>query len=259
MEIDMLTLLWVIAGFACVHLFKMIRLYLVLMEHKIPFGRFVLLYFRTTLVNLLIPFKLGEVYRVEEVWRMTGIWQVGLLSVVVDRYFDILALFLWLLPMDILLSGKLSGVTPVFGVLILAGLVLYLAIPGSHTYLNRFLIKKRASVRSMAALSALDVVKKWYDFTANLVTGRAFLIIITSAAGWGAEIVTLKKLSVYLGINYRFRDFGKYIDSIFLRGGKMEIQQTYTLISVVVVAVITAVGTVIWAAKRINKQDGTAV
>ena len=51
-------------GLLAVHIFKMMRLYLVLMEHKIDFGKFVLLYLKSTLVNLIIPFKLGEVYRV---------------------------------------------------------------------------------------------------------------------------------------------------------------------------------------------------
>ena len=41
-----------LAGFILVHTAKMLRLYLVLMEHKIGFGRFVLLYLKTTLVNL---------------------------------------------------------------------------------------------------------------------------------------------------------------------------------------------------------------
>ena len=43
----------IVIGFFAVHLFKMARLYLVLMEHKISFGRFVLLYIRTTFINLI--------------------------------------------------------------------------------------------------------------------------------------------------------------------------------------------------------------
>ena len=124
-----LNLCVIILGFILVHLFKMIRLYLVLMEHKIPFGRFVLLYFRTTLVNLIIPFKLGELYRIEEVWRLTGIWQVGVLSVVVDRYFDILALFLFLLPMYIIYGLGAGFITALFGLMIILGGLLYLCIP----------------------------------------------------------------------------------------------------------------------------------
>ncbi|MCR4691201.1 MAG: flippase-like domain-containing protein [Lachnospiraceae bacterium] len=224
----MQTWILMIIGFILVHLFKMIRLYLVLMEHKLPFWDFVLLYLRTTFVNLLIPFKLGEVYRIEEISRLTGIWQVGVLSVVVDRYYDILALFLWLLAIGIWQGGVFCVIFPVFGVLILLGALLYLAIPGSFSYLNRYLIRRGRSGRSLAALRGLDLVKIWYDFTAKLIEGRAFLIIATSALGWGAELITLFCLGRSCGLMFRVSDFGNYIDSIFLRGGNMPIYHLYT-------------------------------
>ena len=84
----MICILTIAVGFIAVHFFKMLRLYLVLMEHRISFGRFILLYLRTTFINLIIPFKLGELYRIEEIARVTKIWQVGFLSVLVDRFCD---------------------------------------------------------------------------------------------------------------------------------------------------------------------------
>ena len=101
----MICILTIAVGFIAVHFFKMLRLYLVLMEHRISFGRFILLYLRTTFINLIIPFKLGELYRVEEIARVTKIWQVGFLSVLVDRFFDTLALLCVLLPLDLILRG----------------------------------------------------------------------------------------------------------------------------------------------------------
>ena len=53
-----------LVAFVLVHFAKMLRLYLVLMEHELSFGRFVILYMKTTLINLIIPFKLGEIYRI---------------------------------------------------------------------------------------------------------------------------------------------------------------------------------------------------
>ena len=55
----MICILTIAVGFIAVHFFKMLRLYLVLMEHRISFGRFILLYLRTTFINLITPFKLG--------------------------------------------------------------------------------------------------------------------------------------------------------------------------------------------------------
>ncbi|MCR5419287.1 MAG: flippase-like domain-containing protein [Lachnospiraceae bacterium] len=250
--------LLIILGFLGVHLFKMIRLYLVLMEHKISFWKFVLLYLRTTWVNLVIPFKLGELYRIEEVARLTGIWQVGVLSVVVDRFFDILALFIWLLPLDLLVGGSPSYCLPIFGILILLGILLYLSIPGSFGYLNRFLIKKKSSNRSMAALRGLGLVKGWYDFAARLVRGRAFLITFFSALGWGFEILTLTNLASYFGLPYSFRDFGAYIDSLFLARGRMDVESRYITLSIVVMAAATIAGYLITIPRRLEEAKRTA-
>ena len=235
-------LLLLILGFAGVHLFKMIRLYLVLMEHKLPLWQFVLLYLRTTLVNLIIPFKLGELYRIEETARLTGIWQVGVLSVVVDRYFDILALFIWLLPLGFLPGAQFSLCLPLFGILILLGGLIYMAIPGSFAYLNRFLIRRRASARSMAALQGLGIIKGWYDYAARLVRGRAFLITFTSALGWGLEIATLHALAGYLKVSFAMRDFGRYIDSVFLGKDFLPVKDIYVGLSVTAFAVMTLAG-----------------
>lgn len=74
-------------GFLTVHLVKMMRLYLVLLEQKMEFKRFVSAYLRTTMLNLLIPFKIGEIYRVYTFSKMVNSVQIGLFSVIIDRFF----------------------------------------------------------------------------------------------------------------------------------------------------------------------------
>lgn len=244
----------IVFGFLAVHLFKMARLYLVLMEHKISLGRFLLLYIRTTFINLIIPFKLGEVYRVEEIARETKVWQVGLLSVLVDRYFDMTALLLLLLPFDMFFRKELSPITAVLLVLIVVVAFLYVAIPSSYTYMNRYLIMRRSSARSLAALRGLDVVKKWYDFTKNLITGRSALIVAASLLGWASEVVTLKALASYKGLAFSLGDFASYIEAIFMNGNS-QILTVYTGTTAVTFFVLTILG---YALSTIIKVYGKA-
>ncbi len=236
--------LLIVLGFIAVHLFKMARLYLVLMEHKISFGRFILLYFRTTFINLIIPFKLGEIYRVEEIARETRVWQVGLLSVLVDRYFDTVGLFVLLFPFDLLFRKELSPITMIFFVVIVAVMLLYFAIPASYSYLNRYLIMRTSSARSMAALKGLDVVKKWYDFTKNLITGRSALIVLASLFGWASEVVTLKALASFKLLSFGLGDFASYIEAIFMNGNS-QVLTMYTGTTALVFLILTVVGYVI--------------
>lgn len=248
-------ILLLVFGFFAVHVFKMARLYLVLMEHKIPFGRFVLLYIRTTFVNLIIPFKLGELYRVEEIARETKVWQVGVLSVLVDRYFDMTALLFLLIPFDLFFRKTLSPITMVLLIIIVCVALLYTAVPKSYGYLNRYLIMKRSSTRSMAALKGLDIVKKWYDFTNNLITGRSSLIVLASLLGWGSEVVTLKALASYKGFSFALGDFASYIEAIFMNGNS-QILNIYTSSAAGALFVLAILGYVIYFVTETSRKAG---
>ena len=246
-------ILLIVIGFAAVHLFKMARLYLVLMEHKISFVRFVLLYIRTTFINLIIPFKLGEIYRAEEIARETKVWQVGVLSVLVDRYFDMTALLLLLVPFDIFFRRGLSPITLVLLLLIVVVALLYMAIPSSYAYLNRYLIIKRSSPRSMAALKGLDVIKNWYDFTKNLITGRSPLIVIASLMGWAGEVLTLKALASYKGLSFVLGDFASYIEAIFMNGNS-PVLVMYTGATAFAFLGLTVLGYTLYFAAKAGKK-----
>ena len=80
--------------FLLVHVAKAMRLYLIVIDEKIPFRRFLFLYSATTLVNLLIPYKLGEFFRIFVFIKATGDKKIGFLSVLLDRFFDTVALVL---------------------------------------------------------------------------------------------------------------------------------------------------------------------
>lgn len=240
--------------FALVHLFKMIRLYLVLMQQRIPFGQFLLLYFRTTLVNLIVPFKLGEIYRIEEIARKTRVWQVGILSVVVDRFFDTLALLVLLVPADYIASKRISSLSAIFFIVLFVAVVLYIAIPSSYSYLNQYLIMRKSSVRTMGALKTLDIIKSWYDYTKDLISGRYMLILIASFLGWIAEICTLKALAIYLSKPFGFSDFAAYVGAV-LQTGQESLQVTYTKMGVVCMAVLVIVGYLIYGVKSVAKKN----
>lgn len=242
-----------LAGFILVHAAKMLRLYLVLMEHKIGFGRFVLLYLKTTLVNLIIPLKLGELYRIFCISRETKHWQVGVLSILVDRFFDTLALCMLLLPLDVFIFGRLSFITLLFMGIMALIVICYVSILPTFQYLNRYIIRQKSSARAMAALKGLDVVKIWYDFTQNLIRGRFALILLFSFAGWLLEIGTIKLLAAYLTIPFGVGDFTGYIEAIFGIGSS-ELLKPYTLYGILFMFVFTLIGLAVIFIKSRSKK-----
>lgn len=244
----------ILLGFCVVHLCKMLRLYLVLMEHKGSFGKFVLMYFRTTLVNLIIPFKLGELYRFYCIFHMTKVWQVGILSVLLDRFFDIVALILVLVPFDLFIHGGLTIITFVMLVTIVLLAVIYLCIMPSYTYLNHYMIRYKSSKRAMLALRALDVAKEWYDFTRNLITGRFALITISSLAGWILEVGVLKAVAMFLGMKFGVGDFSAYIRAIFT-GEANGLLEIYTRFGVFMMLAAVIVGYMLCLLRRFYEKN----
>lgn len=255
-----LSLLWLIplflAGFVLVHLSKMMRLYLILLESKIEFKRFVLTYLKTTLTNLIIPFKLGEIFRIYCFSRETKVFQIGLFGVLIDRFFDTITLLVILIPFELFITDRITLVTGFLTIFAALAVFVFIVFPGIYGYLNRYIIMNRTSKRSMTVLRGLEVAKTWYEHVKNLIKGRYALIVLLSCAAWVVEIGVLWCLARMRGISFTAVAFSNYIASIFL-SGRSELLLSYTMIGATIIAFVTIVGYVIYYVKRyIQRKAG---
>jgi len=224
-----------LAGFVLVHVLKMLRFYLVLLEQKISIPEFIFLYIKTTFVNLLIPFKLGEVYRAFCVVRITGCVEVGILSVVLDRFFDTFILLLFLIPYDLLALKGLTWITGAMLVFLLIVIWVYRMFEPTYLYLNQYLIKNSRTKRGIRVLSLMERLREWYDYTRRLITGRQYLIVLCSAFGWFAEFILLWLISSYYKQSFGITEFARYIQSIFSMETNM-ILKNYSYLSMAILA-----------------------
>lgn len=204
-----------LAGLFVVHALKMMRFYLVLLEQKISIKEFVFLYIKTTFINLLIPFKLGEVYRAFCIVRLTKCTQIGILSVVLDRFFDTFILLLFLIPYDLLILHRITWITGILSIFLLLVMLAYRMFEPTYLYLNEYMIRSSKSKRGIHILSLLEMFREWYDYTKDLIKGRQYLIIFCSALGWIAEVGLLWLISRYYQEGFRLEKFADYIQSVF--------------------------------------------
>jgi len=250
-------LLWLVPlfllGFTVVHLSKMMRLYVVLLEQKIEFKRFVLTYLKTTFVNLLIPFKLGEIYRIYCFSRETKVFQIGLCSVLVDRFFDTAALLLLLIPFELFITGNVTLVTGILTIVSVLAIFVFAVFLGIYRYLNRYIIMNKTSKRSMTALKSLEVTKEWYDYVKNLVAGRYALITLLSCLAWLVEIGVLWCLASICTIKFGISAFSDYIAAIFMSGSS-QLLRMYTLVSLDILAILTMIAFVVYHTGRNRKM-----
>ena len=235
--------MFILILFLCVHLIKMMRMYLIVMDQKIPFDRFVPAYMRTTLVNLIVPYKLGEVYRIGVFYRISHGLRTGFFSVLIDRFFDTLALVFILMPYQLFVSGSVTLPTLLLAAFLVVVLIAYRVFPSSYVFLNRYIITSRDSRRSMMTLAALERVNDWYAYARELVTGRYGILFLFSLAAWILEIGVLAAFTRLLGRSFRVSDFGSYIESI-VSGSGYDIKMQYTVAQAAVIFVLTVIFTV---------------
>ena len=243
-----------IIWFLIIHTIKMFRMYLVLLEHKVDFKKFIFAYLRTTLVNLVIPFKLGEIYRMFVYSRMTGNAGTGIAGTLVDRFFDTAALVLILIPLHVLYPVKVSGVSVFLAVFVILTVFVYLIFMPAYGYLNKYIIINRESKNSMAVLKFLEVIRSAYDYVKRLVSGRYAIIILMSFAAWVLEGGLLFVIAWITGIGYNAGDFSDYITSIMSTASNV-LQEKYTIFSIAVIAICTlALGIYLYAGGDIKRK-----
>ena len=226
--------------FLILHSAKCIRFYLVLMEQKIPFMRFLRLYLKTTFVNFLLPLKSGELFRIYCFAHETKNVQMGCISVILDRVFDTCILLLFLLPFDIFVAGKISVVTIVLSFIVLVVVAGCIFLYSSYGYLNKFLMINGNSRKTLFLLQTLENFKVCYDYMAKLLKGRFLLIFLFSCIGWGFEFLFLRLMAGILSIPFGIAEFADYISGIF--GAETGIlKNEYVLVSTVGLLVAMAI------------------
>ena len=238
----LICILW----FAVIHAVKLFRMYLVLMEHKISFKRFVFAYCRTTLANLIIPFKIGEIYRMAVFSRITGKAGIGIAGVIADRFFDTMALVLILLPLHVLYPSGISAVSVFLAVFVAVTIFVYMIFPSAYMNLNRYIIMHRDSKNSMAVLKWLEVLNSGYEYIRRLVRGKYALMLLMSFGAWVLEGGLLFIIAWMFGISYDAGVFSDYITSI-LSTSHSELQMKYTIFCITVMAVCTIVSGILSA------------
>lgn len=227
-----------IIGFLLVHLAKMMRFYLILMEQKINLLRFIKVYMKITFVNLALPFKLGEIFRIYCFSKETKDSKIGILSVIIDRLFDISALLVILIPYDFFVDKSISPVTLVLSLFVAGILFLYRIFLPTYHYLNQYLIINTNSKQAIRCLYVLESGKTWYDYIRRLLKGRSSLIFIFSCIGWIVEFGVLMFMQAIFQKKFGISGFVEYINSIF-GIGETQLLNIYTTVSCTILAIIT--------------------
>lgn len=211
-----MTLILVFLGAIIIYVIKATRMYLIMLEKRLTFKRFIKVYVMTSLVNLAFPFKLGEIFRVYSYGNQMENYKQGFLCVIVDRYFDAVPLFILLFGFTMATSGTLLSVVVVLFLFLILITVAYYIFPSTYQYMNQFIIIGTNSSKGIWALTMLDKANGWYQYVTELVKGRGIILLVLSIITWLMEYAILILLAKGLQDTFKMEDFVNYMNSVFI-------------------------------------------
>mgnify|MGYP005792901253 FL=1 len=212
---DIMVIAIIIIVFLLIHLLRMFRLYILLVEEKMPIKEFIKLYMKTTIVNTVIPFKLGEFYKMICYGKKLKSYSAGISLVWIDRFFDSVILIIL-----VIVASAFKMISPIYVILslfILFSILIYLTFENTYKYFNLLVLEKGKSKRSKIYLEIIDETKKIYKKAKNMIKYRSVPVIFLSALIWGFEyLIAYLTIEQLFNMDFSLSIFTNYINDVFI-------------------------------------------
>ena len=171
-----------------VHTLKAARLFLALYGQKISISEHLALYCKVTPVSMVLPYKVGEFYRMYAYGSHLHSGLKGIVIILLDRFMDTAALVTMILLALFFYGGEMSSLLLVLLIFLVLVVLLYRAFPGARKFWKHYFLSKKATPRRMAALRWLESIQRVYEEVSVVTGGRGILLYVLSFLAWGVEI-----------------------------------------------------------------------
>lgn len=178
-----------------VHIIKALRLYLALYGSEIDFISYIKTYCKVTPITVVIPFKLGEFFRMYVYGRKLNHALKGIIIILLDRFMDTIALVTAILFVWFFRGGDIIPLVYILLLFLIAVLLLYFLYPGIYKFWKNYLLKAKASPHRLAMLKILEIFHNIYQEIQQVVAGRGTILYFMSLTAWGIEIGSLAILN----------------------------------------------------------------
>ena len=233
-------ILIIIATVMLVHFLKALRLYLALYGADITPSTYAKTYCKVTPVSILLPFKFGEFFRMYCYGHYTGNMLKGVVTVLMDRFMDTIALVTMIIVMWLGSGEAIIPLVYLLLVFIVAFVLMFLVFPGLYSYWKKFLLRADASAKKLGALKSLEAMNKVYLEIMNVSRGRGIILYVLSLLAWVTEIGSVVILARMNGIKADgslTRKISEYLESALMGNQTIELRR-FVLLSVVLMIVI---------------------
>lgn len=171
-----------------VHVIKALRLYFELYGTGIDFKIFAQTYCKVTPVTMIVPWKAGELFRMYCYGYCIGDLAKGVVVILLDRFMDTVALLTMIGLVWMFNGGKPLGIVFIFAVFLILLVFIYCAFPGVYVFWKMYLLRNRASKRTIWGLERLEDMYKLYEMVTDVVKGKGVVLYFCSLMAWLVEI-----------------------------------------------------------------------
>ena len=236
-SVDVTHILIVTATVVIVHFLKAFRLYLALYGAGLSASSYAKIYCKVTPVSILLPFKLGELFRMYCYGYQINNILKGIITVLLDRFMDTIALVTMIIAMWLYSGQPIIPLVYLLVVFIVAALVIFIVFPGLYSYWKKYLLRAKATPHKIAVLHFLDKTNLVYEEIANVSRGRGIILYVLSLLAWIVEIGSVVIMSKINEAGALTPKISEYLRSALSGTQSPELKQ-FILISVILMIVI---------------------
>ncbi len=234
-----------------VHILKSVRLYLALYYSELKWSDFLKVYCKVTPVSVVLPFKIGDVFRMYCYGQLVGNLLRGVVITMLDRFMDTAALVTVIILTWFLAGGKIDLLVYLFVIFLIITCVIYFVYPGIVRIWRKFLLKSNATEGRIAILGVLKKFDEIYKEIDGVTKGRGIILYILSILAWGIEISSLYIISTINNAKQIDNDVFEYL-SAALRGNKSLELKRFIMVTILW---LMGVYIIIKILDTVNKKD----
>ena len=173
------------------------------------------IYIKTTFVSIVLPYKMGELFKMYSFGNEINDYPKGIIAVLIDKFFDAVILCGILVPYEILTKGRISNLSFIILSFIIIILIIYLSFEGTYYYLNRFLVIKSTGRKSLITLNILEKLNHIYQNAKKMLNGRQLVLLSLSAIIWIMEAVFIYIMEMFENVRINLATIVNYVSDAF--------------------------------------------
>ena len=230
---------------------KFCRLYLALYDAQLGLEICLTTYCKVTPISIILPFKVGEFFRIYCYGRQIGSLLKSVVIILLDRFMDTAALVTAIALVWIFYGERPSVFIYFLLIFLILSVCFYFVFPGIYRFWTRYLLCAKASEHKIWALKTLESIHTLYSEIENVVKGRGMILYFLSLAAWGIEISNITLINYMTGGNHTGVVISEYLLSAMSRRQSPEFEQ-FVFISVIGFVLLLWM---LWVRKMLFKKE----